>query len=290
MTLGGFLVAFGGGVLGTAVGGLIAFSLVGVFGLIGIAILAGGGTAPWNAFLTFGPAWAPAMGGFAAGVAGAAFAATKGKLKKGNDIVTPVYSTGSGEAHLVGGIFGIVGYVLVWLLGKLGISPWTDGVALVVFISAVIVRLVWGKTGLFGKVPAGQDRFAAVKSNPMLKIALGAGVGLFSAGLYNALGADNGGVIAGFCISATTLIFLQAGFGVPVTHQITLPAAVAASLVGAGTTSMIWGAVFGILGAFGIDFFAGLINAFGDTHIDPPACTIAVLTTLAIVLSKIGIL
>lgn len=290
MDLLGFLAAFGGGVLGTAVGALIAFAFVGVFGLIGIAIIAGGGTAPWNSFITFGPAWAPAMGGFAAGVAGAAFAATQGKLKKGNDIVTPVYSTGSAEAHLVGGIFGVIGYVLVWLLGKLGIAPWTDGVAVVVFLSAAIVRLVWGKTGLFGKVPAGQDRFAAVKSNPLLKIVLGVGAGLFSAALFNALGADNGGVLAGFVISAASLIFLQAGFGVPVTHQITLPAAVAASLAGSSTMGMVWGAVFGILGAFGIDFFAGLINAWGDTHIDPPACTIATLTTLALVLDKIGIL
>ncbi|MBM4430991.1 MAG: permease, partial [Chloroflexi bacterium] len=219
MSLFGLLAAFGGGVVGTAFGALIAFSFVGAFGLIGIAILAAGGTVDWNGLVTFGPIWAPSVGGFAAGAAAAAFLGAKGKLKKGNDIVTPVFSTGSAEALLVGGVFGIVGYVILWLLGQVGIAPWTDGIALTVFLSAAIVRLVWGKTGLLGKVPAGEDRFGALKTNPLLKVAIGLGAGLFSVALLNAIGADKGGVVAGFCISATSLFLLQGGFGVPVTHH-----------------------------------------------------------------------
>jgi len=286
MSLATILAAFGGGVLGTGFGALTAFALVGLFGLIGIAIQAAGGGTAWNDFLTFGPVWAPAMGGFAAGVAGAAYAASKGKLEKGNDIVTPVYSTGSGDALLVGGVFGVIGHVLVWLLGQVGIAPWTDAVALVVVLSAIIVRLIWGKLGITGSCPAGENRYAAVGDNPLMKVVLGAGVGLMSAYLFQVLGADNGGVLAGFCISAVSLLFLQCGFGVPVTHHITLPAAVAASFAGG---SLIWGAIFGLLGVFIGDFMGCTFNSYGDTHIDPPACTIAVLTTLAIIMDRIGV-
>jgi hypothetical protein len=63
----------------------------------------------------------------------------------------------------------------------------------------------------------------------------------------------------------------------PVTHHLALPAAVAASLAG-----NLWiGALFGILGVFIGDFFGKTMNS-GDTHVDPPAITIALLTTLAL--------
>ena len=276
--------AFGGGVLGTGVGALISFSFVGIFGLLGIAAQMAGG-AGWNDFVTFGPVWMPAAGGFAAGVAGAAYAATKGKLDgKGNDIVTPVFSTGSGDALLVGGVFGVLGVVIVYLLGRVGIAPWTDAIALGVVLSAVIVRFLWGKTGLSGTCPAGESRYAAVGSNLLLKIAIGVGTGLLSAALAIQFGAVGGGAM-GFCISAFSLIFLQAGFGVPVTHHFTLPAAVAAGMSG----SLVWGGIFGLLGTFVGDWSACFFNNYGDTHIDPPAVTITLLTTLAVLMDRVGL-
>jgi len=276
--------AFGGGVLGTALGGVISFSFVGLFGLLGIAAMMAGGDG-WNGFVTFGPAWAPAMGGFAAAVAGAAYAATKGKLEgNGQDILTPVYATGLGDALLVGGVFGVLGQVLVYLLGAVGIAPWTDAVALVVVLSAIIVRFLWGKSGLTGTCPAGESRYAAVGQNMLMKIAIGVGCGLFSAALVINF-PDTGGAMA-FCISAVSLIFLQTGFGVPVTHHYTLPAAVVAGLSG----SLVWGAIFGLLGTFVGDWAGCFFNSYGDTHIDPPAVTITLLTTLAIVLDKVGLL
>jgi len=287
MTLTTILAAFGGGILGAGVGGLIGFIFVGIFGLIGIAVMAAGGGGDFLNNVAFGPAWAPAMGGFASGVAAAAYAASKGKLEKGNDIATPVFKLGMGDALIVGGIFGVLGHALVWLLGEVGIAPWTDGVALVVFVSAAIVRLVWGKSGLMGQCPGGESRYGAVGSNVLNKVAIGVGAGLFSAFFVNVIGADKGGVVLGFCFSAASLIFLELGVSVPVTHHYTLPAAVAANLAGG---SMIWGGIFGLLGAFLGDFFACTFNAYGDTHIDPPACTIATLTTLAIVMDKIGLL
>jgi len=243
-------------------------------------LAAGGGTAILD-HVAFG-LWAPSAGGFAAGVAAAAYAKTKGKLEAGNDILTPIFGIGSPDALVVGGVFGIVGYVIVYFLNQIG---WTDTVALGVALSAIIVRLIWGKTGVTGTCPADKNRYGSLQSNPMQKIVMGLGAGLAAAYIALQVGPENGGVTLAFCISAASLVFLQTGFSVPVTHQITLPAAVAAAASG----SLLWGAVFGIAGAFASDFFGCFLNEWGDTHIDPPACAIAAMTTVSMVLASIGV-
>ncbi len=285
MSLAGFLAAFGGGVLGSALGAVPAFVFVGFIGLIGVAVLASGGGTAILDHVAFGPIWAPSAGGFAAGVAAAAYAKTKGKLEAGNDIITPIFGTGAADAVLVGGVFGIVGYVIVYFLNQIGSPGWTDTVALGVALSAIIVRLIWGKTGVTGSCPADKNRYASLQSNPLMKIVMGLGAGLAAAYIAISVGADNGGATLIFCISAASLVFLQTGFSVPVTHQITLPAAYAAIASG----SLVWGAVFGIAGAFFSDFIGCFLNEWGDTHIDPPACTIAALATVSFVFANIGI-
>ena len=81
MSLAGFLAAFGGGVLGASIGAVPAFIFVGFIGLIGVAVLAAGGGTAILDHVAFG-LWAPSAGGFAAGVAAAAYAKTKGKLRR----------------------------------------------------------------------------------------------------------------------------------------------------------------------------------------------------------------
>ncbi len=257
-----------------------------------MAVQAAGGGTVFLGTVPLGALFGPHTGGWAAGVAAAAYAAHKGKLESGRDVASAVMGLNSPDSLLIGGVFGIGGYVVNWLLGLVGFA-WTDTIALTVVLSAIVARLAFGKTGLFGTCKEGQSRFApddATKwliwqSDPLQKVMIGLGGGLMSAYIALTLGADNGGVLLGFAFSAASLIFLQYGTKVPVTHHITLTAAVAATASG----SLIWGAAFGVLAAFVGDILACLFLVWGDTHIGPPAATIATLTSLSLAIGALGI-
>ena len=72
----------------------------------------------------------------------------------------------------------------------------------------------------------------------------------------------------GFLISAATLVFLQYGTAVPVTHHITLRAAYGTLFSGG---DILWGVAMAIVGALLADLGARLFYIHGDTHVDPPA-------------------
>ncbi|MDF2875392.1 MAG: hypothetical protein K0R22_2075 [Sporomusa sp.] len=241
--------AFGGGILGAAIGALPAFIMAGVLVLANMTDLA------------FGPYFGPHIA-FAGGVAATAFAGKRG-LEAGNNILMPLAKFNDGYILLVGGIFGAAGLVVQKLLAGMG-TP-TDTVALTVALSGIIARLVFGNGKLFGGYAMPDGRTV------VFLIVLGLGVGLISG--YASLVTKN--AVIGFGVAATTLIFLQfMGVG-PVTHHLALPAALAALATGS-----IWaGGLFGVLGALLGDFFGKTMNS-GDTHVDPPALTIALLTLL----------
>lgn len=288
-TLTGLLVAFVSGIFGAAVGALPAFIMVGFLVLAGVAIQAAGGGGDYLGIAPFG-AWGPHVGGFAAGVAAVAYAAKQGKHETGRDILAGMMGKNSPDVLLVGGIFGIIGYVLNWLFALPG--AWTDSIALTVVVSAIIARFAFGKTGLLGKVAAGEKRYSPPAANcwvpwqhkPLQLLMIGLGAGTFSA--YLALAVPNGGgVVLGFGFAAASLVFLQFGTQIPVTHHIALPAAVAAAASG----SLLWGLIFGVLAAFVGEFMANTFCAWGDTHIDPPAATIWPMTSLSILLATLGV-
>ena len=211
----------------------------------------------------------------------------------GRDVVTSGMGLNDPIALLIGVLFGAIGYVLNWLFRQVGFA-WTDTIALSVVVSAIIARVWFGKCGVFGKLPAGQSRFGRPRPGtewlpyqcdlPQL-ILIGLGAGLMSSFIAKTIGAQHGGNVVGFAISAVSLAFLQMGFKVPVTHHITLTAAVATVASG----SLVWGAAFGLLAAFIGELYSRLFLIYGDTHIDPPACTIATLTSLSLILSALGV-
>ncbi len=284
------IAAFGGGILGAAFGALPAFIFVGFLVLVGVAIQAAGGGSDWFGTIAFG-IFGPHVGGFAAGVAAAAYAANKGKLANGKDIGVGLMGLNSPDVLLVGGIFGLVGYVINWVFSLVGF-PWTDTVALTVVTSAIIARLIWGKTGVFGKVAGGQSRYAPNEAtqwlpwanDPLQLLVIGLGVGIMSSAFVLAL-PDKGGALLAFGLSAASLVLLQFGAKIPVTHHISLCAAVAAGASG----SLVWGALFGVLAAFWGVFIANTLLVHGDTFIDPPASTIAPLTSLSLALAALGV-
>ncbi|MCB0197924.1 MAG: permease [Anaerolineae bacterium] len=289
MTLIGILVAFASGIFGAAMGALPAFIMVGFLVLAGVAIQAAGGGGDYLGTVAFG-AWGPHVGGFASGVAAVAYASSRGKHETGRDILAGMMGKNSPDVLLIGGIFGIIGYVLNWLFALPG--AWTDTIALSVVVSAIIARFAFGQSGLMGKVPSGASRYSPPEANcwvpwqskPMQLLMLGLGAGTFSAYLALSL-PDGAGVVLGFGMAAASLVFLQFGTQVPVSHHVALPAAVAAAASG----SLLWGMLFGVMAAFVGEFMANTFCSWGDTHIDPPAATIWPMTSLSILLGTLGI-
>ncbi|ABD86744.1 hypothetical protein [Rhodopseudomonas palustris] len=294
MTMFGLLAAFGGGIFGTAIGALTAFAFVGFLVMIGVAIqlsMAPGDVTFYG--IPFGM-FGPHVGGFASGVAAAAYAASRGKLDSGRNIVAGMMGLNRPDVLLIGGAFGIFGYIVQWSLAQVpDFGPgivWTDTVALTVVISAILARLMFGKTGLFGKAEPGRAfyspsdgaKWLAFESDPGQLLVIGLGVGLMSGYLGVTYGAP--GVFLAFGVAAASLLFLQLGILIPVTHHIALPAA----LVAASSGSIVWAGIAGVVCAFVGEFFARTFLSHGDTHIDPPACTIAVMTLVINFLTSIG--
>lgn len=266
-------VAFAGGALGAALGASAAFIFTGIFVLIGVAIAAGGGGKEFIGAVAFGPLLGPHIS-FAGGVAAAAFAAKSGHHATGRDLGRGLAGVNRPDVLVVGGVFGIIGFLIQAAIAATALGPLTDSIALTVFLSAVIVRLAFGKTGLMGDRTQPGEWVAFQSAWPQV-VSLGLILGLSSAYLAKFLGADKGGDVAGFGFAATGLIFLHTGSTVPVWHHIALPAAIAVTMTGG---NLYAGAAAGIAGAILGELFARAFLNHGDTHIDPPAAAIAVMT------------
>ncbi len=68
------------------------------------------------------------------------------------------------DVLLVGGLFGVVGYILWWALANLpmiGDVGATNPIALSIVVNGMLVRYIFGKKGAFGKVPKGVNRWVA---------------------------------------------------------------------------------------------------------------------------------
>jgi hypothetical protein len=284
------LLAFCGGMFGAMLGGLETFILVGILGFIGIAFKCAGIPFDWMGIISFGPFFGPHIA-FAGGVAAAAYAKKLKVLDSGKMITMPLLSLRKMSPLLVGGLFGILGYIVAFGVGKV-LPGKIDGVALTVVISAIIVKVLF--TGeLFGKVgdedkklggrysPTAKTAWVPYMSAAWEKTLLAIAVGGLSAYvtylmLQNPQTAG-AAVFVGFCISAASLIFLQFGAAIPVTHHITLCASYG---VVASGGNLYWGFAAAIIAAFLGDFLARTFYNYGDVHIDPPAMAIAVTSFL----------
>jgi hypothetical protein len=290
MTLLGVLLAFCGGVFGAMLGGLLTFILVGFLGLIGIAFICAKIPYDWIGTISFGPFFGPHIA-FAAGVAAAAYAKKIKALASGKMITVPLLSLQKLSVLLVGGLFGVFGYIVAFGIGKV-LPGKIDGVALTVVISAIVVKVLFSGE-LFGKV-GDEDKKLGGRYSPMAKTAwvsyqslawektlLAIAVGGLSAYVTYVMLQNpqtaGAAVYVGFCISAASLIFLQFGAPIPVTHHITLCASYG---VVASGGNLYWGFAAAIIAAFLGDFLARTFYNYGDTHVDPPAMAIAVTSFL----------
>ncbi|WKY43889.1 hypothetical protein Q5O14_14825 [Eubacteriaceae bacterium ES2] len=291
------LASFGGGFFAAAIGGVPSFVFTGL--TVVAAILAGDFGAPAIGIVSFGPWFAPSVA-FAGAVAAAGYAKKIGKLENGADIITPLAGIKEPTVLLVGGVFGILGYLVQYVLGTLigenifGLAGWTDTVALTVVISGIIARLLFTQSGLTGKTPDGVKRNYIPQGKDLTHtLVIGLGFGILAGGVVAAFG---DAAVAGseeaaylfsqmgafaFGIAAIGLIFACMGLPFYGCHHIMLPAATTAVTVYSATLSpiaaIIGGAITGILGALIGEIMGLTFNSYADSHIDPPACTIWVL-------------
>ncbi len=267
------LASFGGGLFGAAIGALPAFIFTGFIGLVGIAAVVCGGPAEILNDVTFGSLFGPHIA-FAGGVAAAAFAANKKEyLQSGTDISTPLNKYGDPAVLIVGGLFGVIGCLLNNLFVSMNMQLDTPGFT--VFILGVLSRILFGETGIFGEKEDsnGEKREILLDGKTLFfHIVLGFGLGFVISYLVILTQV----AALGFCISAALLIFAQMGFEVPTTHHISMVAGYAAM-----QTGDVWIAtIFAILASVIAEIIGRIFNTNCDSHIDPPAATIALCSAI----------
>ena len=286
------MIAFAGGVFGAAFGALPSFILCGLFGIIGaVAQKCGGGNVFTN-YLT----WGLMLGcqtSFSGGVAGAAYAAKKKYIESGRDICAGLMGLDKTDVLIVGGIFGAMGQGFMLLFDKvpkINGFAWTNTLALAVIATAIIARIVF-RGSPFGKVAPGQKRFTPTEtacwlpwqSRPSQIILIAIGMGFPAAYIISQF-PDM--LFLMFGIGAFSLIFLQFGTKIPVTHHIGL----AAGYFAFQTGNFWWAAAAGMTAAFLAEFFACLFLIHGDSHIDPPTCSLVCIFSIHPLLSLTGLL
>lgn len=243
----GLLAAAAGGYIGAAIGGNFAFVITGLSVFFAWAIFLGTGSDWGFNYVAFGPFAGPYVM-FGGGVAGAAYAWHKGYLESGKDINAALAGLGRPDVLHVGAAFGVFGYLFKSLV--VDNLPWlgthTDGVALTVVVSALLVRILFGKkqgqgrgslTNPEGFTPGATSfgaRIAPRKDAQWLpwqeKWGTLVSLGTFFGGAAAALSIVIGHVVKGgagfansfpFAISAIIILFLIMGFNMPVQHHMT---------------------------------------------------------------------
>jgi hypothetical protein len=287
------LASFGAGMFGAAIGALPAFILMGLVILLGTMAAFGGSSFDVINSWGFGPLFGPHIS-FAGGVAAAAFAGSRDWLDDGKDILPGLAGLDKPIVLVVGGVFGAIGYLInVVLAGFIG--DYTDTIALTVVLSAMIARLIFGETGLVSGdtdakesgrfTPSGDAVWVGYQQDWIQIITISIGASIISAWMALAIepivpGAAN---FVGFGLSAFSLIFFQFGGEIPMTHHITIIAALGATTTG----SLLFGVVMGILSGILAEISSRLFLIRGDTHIDPPANAIWVMTTVVILIGML---
>lgn len=291
MSIINLIAAFGGGAFAAAIGGLPAFIMTGVFAVVGAVAGMCGAADASNIlvnYFAFGSFFGPHIA-FAGGVAAAAYAKKKGISDNGADIATANAGFNAPDVLLVGGVFGVIGYLFKELVvmnlfaGTISNRLVTDAPGFTVFCSAILVRLVFG-----GKLRTG-DRVVSAGSAFTNTIVIGITYSLVVAGIYfgglEVVPIETfGGLyhVLIFGMAAVGLIFAEIGQPFFGCHHIVIIAAETAVQCYNNTGNMwmalIMAVIFGTISAIICDVETNLINSGTDSHIDGPACAILIMT------------
>lgn len=280
MELYNVLSSFGGGVFGAAIGGTPAFVLTGFLAITGGVLSLAGVSDATLGTIAFGNFLGPKVA-FVGAVAAAGYAYKKNALSCGANINISLHGTGKPDVLFVGGIFGTLGYLVEYLYNNI-LHLNTDTTALTVVTLGIVVRLLFGKTGILGKCE-GKRAWFLTKQELCHALIMGAGIGLCVGGI--GISIMNSGVSKKFLcfypnivfgISAISLLMILMGLNGMATHHITLPTALA--IVASGNLGIAF--LVGIISSIFCEYVARTINTYVDSHIDPPAVVIATMTLL----------
>lgn len=291
MSIYSIIAAFGGGLFAASIGALPAFIMTGVFAVIGAALGMAGATAASGIIvgqIAFGPFFGP-WASFAAGAVAASYAKKKGYTENGADIVTALAGLGAPDVLLVGGVAGVIGFVLKYyivdvLFGTV-IGVGTDG-GMVVVLMGILARLAFG-----GPIKTGDKWLPAGKALTH-SLTIGFGYSVLIAFVFATvvttadaevldLFLGNYAVLA-FGTAAVGLIFAQTGFAFVGCHHIFIMTANACVACyangGSAMTAAIAGIVVGIISNILCDLDTVAFNSGTDSHIDGPGFAICIMT------------
>lgn len=264
MTIILILAAFGGGVFGSLIGGTIAFIFTGILALLGFAILLTTGDSMILDKIAFGPFFGPQVA-FVGAVAAAAYAGRKNKMA-GSDVMSPLFVTKDAGSLVVGGIFGVVGYVMNYFLSTKGFG--IDTIALTVVILGIVTRLLIGGSSLISQYVGNEKWTNGLKTELPFNVIWALGLSLIVGFAVIETGLAN----IGWAISAVSLIFLFTTVkAFPVSHHVTMVAGYAAIAF----NSIYMAALFGVIAVLLGEFFQRTTNTKVKSHLDMPAVVIA---------------
>jgi hypothetical protein len=302
------LIVFGGGIIGTALGGLWAIILCALFGLIGCGILLSGGSDFVLAQIAFGPIFGPHTGGFGAALMAGCYAVMKKNHPGGSakDILSPLLHT-SGDVLLMGGALSVVAHLVLQVVVKIPIVNQSDGVAVTLVLMTFLTRAIFLKEGPLGQASSikehglfGTNNYAiswAGWQSPMSKnIPMSFGMGLLSAGLawgfkmqldplveagtVSGLGGFLAPLVIGWILCILILLPLQVSTGtiqqVPIMHCMAIIGAWAFMHTG----SILLGGIVAVIAGMVQEASARLFYNHGSSHIDPPSVGIMICTLL----------
>lgn len=280
--------AAAGGALGAALGALGAFYLMGVIVVVVTLLTTFGPDTGLVEGLAFGPVFGPHVM-FASGAAAAAYAAHIRCQESGRDIATPLIKYDKMSILGIGAVFGVLGQLLARAVGAIPMVRAADGsevvmvdaLAVSVVLTALIAAALWARTPAVERLAwvPWQHRASAV-------LTVGAMGGAIAGSVFLAWPEDSRTMAGLFLygVSAVTLLALVFGAAVPVTHHITLPAALAAGVAAAHTDEPTWilvaAVAAGIVSSFVAEGWARLVLERCRMHLDPPAAAIAVMATV----------
>jgi len=261
------LIAFGGGVFGTLIGGTTSFIFTGLLGMVGIGVLLASGNDIILNNVAFGPLFGPHVA-FVGSVAATAYAARLKKVEDGSDTTVPLFTTQEPSVLLIGGTFGVIGFFVNELWVTLGLKM--DTIALTVLVCGIVCRLLFGKSGLTGVFDASEKRYNFTAKSMLFQSIWSFFISLVISFVVIKLQVNN----IGFTIGAVSLIFLYFGLDFPITHHVLMVAGFAALVF----NNIFIAAAFGVVACILGEFIQRTFNTNVDSHIDMPASVIAPLS------------
>lgn len=273
-------LAFCGGVFGAAVGGLCSFVFCGLAAVVSsVFMLAGQPVAAgtFDAWVTWGPFLGP-QASFLGGGWAAVYAQHHAGFHNGRDICKPLAGLNRPDVLIVGGLGALCGTFLTWcfwLIPSYHVNGQaiasTNSVASGIAVAAIIGRLIFGKTGAFGKVDpnirrwVGSDQKCWVpwQHDNLQLMLLAVTVGFFGAYLTYI---DVRFHLLMFGVLCVLYAFMVLGQPVVAAHHFAICAYFATAVTG----NVAWGLAFAILAGYLCEMAAFLFTAYGDSHIDPP--------------------